>query len=99
MAYEHRYDEASKLFQDVIKNGSDSAGQGNRWSVWYAFACVAAAANRPDDAIQYLREAVKRGYNDADSLMVEDLKSLRQNPHFQQMVATLRRSPASLQTQ
>jgi serine/threonine protein kinase len=97
MAYTHRYAEASKLFQDVIKNESYSAGQGNRWSVWYAFACVAAAANRPDDAIQYLREAINRGYEDEDGLMADDLKSLRQNPHFQQMVAALRRSPASLQ--
>jgi hypothetical protein len=58
---------------------------------------VAAAANRPDDAIQYLREAINRGYEDEDGLMADDLKSLRQNPHVQQMVAALRRSPASLQ--
>ena len=49
--------------------------------VWYAFACVAAAANRPDDALQYLREAINRGYKDADALMADDdLKNLRPNP-------------------
>jgi tetratricopeptide (TPR) repeat protein len=98
MAYSHRYAEASKLFQAVMENESSSAGQGNRWSVWYAFACVAAAAGRPDDTLQYLREAVNRGYKDADSMMADDdLKSLRQNPHFQQLVASLRRPPTRLQ--
>jgi non-specific serine/threonine protein kinase/serine/threonine-protein kinase len=98
MAYSHRYAEASKLFQDVIENGSNSAGQGNRWSVWYAFACVAAAAGRSDDTLQYLREAVSRGYQDADGLVADDdLKSLRQNPHFQQLAAKIRRPAARIQ--
>ena len=94
MAYTHRYAEASKLFRDAIEKQDNSEGQGNRWSVWYAFACVAVAANRPDDALQYLREAINRGYKDADGLMADDdLKKLRQNPHFQQLVAELKRPP------
>jgi eukaryotic-like serine/threonine-protein kinase len=98
MAYSHRYAEASKLFRDVIESGNNSAGQGNRWSVWYDFACVAAAAGRPDDALQYLREAINRGYEDAGGLMADDdLKSLRPKPQFQQLVATLRLPPARLQ--
>jgi len=32
---------------------------------WYSFAAVAAAANRPDDALQHLHEAVNRGYKDS----------------------------------
>jgi serine/threonine protein kinase len=100
MAYSHRYAEASQLFRDVIKNGSNSAGQGNRWSAWYDFACVAEAAGRHNDAIQYLREAIQHGYVDADGLMNDDdLRSLRKNPDFQQLESTLKRSPASLQTQ
>jgi non-specific serine/threonine protein kinase/serine/threonine-protein kinase len=93
LAHEHRYDEASRLFRDVIEKENSSPEQGNRSRVWFYFACVAAVANRPDDALQDLREAINRGYNDAESLMVDDLRSLQQNPHFQQMVATLRRSP------
>jgi len=59
--------------------------------VWYSFACVAVAANRPDDALKYLREAVNRGYKDADALLVDDdLKVLRQNSSFQRLVAQLR---------
>ncbi len=92
MAYSHRYHEASKLFQDEIENGGNSSKQGNRWSVWYAFACVAAAAGQTDDALQYLHEAINRGYTYAGGLIDDDdLKSLRRDSRFQQLVATLRR--------
>jgi eukaryotic-like serine/threonine-protein kinase len=99
MAHEHRYPEASKLFRDVIEKQDTSKGQGDRFSVWYSFACVAVAANHPDDALQYLREAIKRGYKDADGLTADDnLKSLRQNPHFQELVVELKHPPATIQT-
>ncbi len=100
LAYSHRYDEASKLFRDVIEKGNNSAAQGNPFSVWYSFACVATAANHPDDALLYLNEAVKRGYKDADGLMFDDdLKNLHPNPKFQQFVASLKHPPAKTQTQ
>ncbi len=100
MAYSDRYTEASKLFRNVIDKESSSGKQGNRWSVWYAFACVAVAANRPDDAIQYLREALNRGYKDADGLLADDdLKNLRPDPNFQQLVAELKPTPTKVQTQ
>jgi eukaryotic-like serine/threonine-protein kinase len=100
LARSHRYAEASALFRDAIEKNSNSGGQGNRWSVWYSFACVAVAADRPDDAMQYLHEAVNRGYKDADGLMSDDhLKRLRSNPHFQELVAELKRSPTKLQVQ
>jgi eukaryotic-like serine/threonine-protein kinase len=92
MAYTHRYHEASKLFQDEIENGGNSSKQGNRWSVWYAFACVAAAAGQTDDALQYLHETINRGYTYAGGLIADDdLKSLRRDSRFQQLVTTLRR--------
>jgi hypothetical protein len=91
MAHTHRYAEASKLFRDVIGKDSNSAGQGGLPWVWYDFAGVAVAANHPDDALQYLREAIKHGYKDADGLTADDnLKSLRQNPHFLELVAELK---------
>jgi hypothetical protein len=94
----HRYAEASKLFRDMIEKDSNSAGQGNLFSGWYAFACVAVAANRPDDALQYLREAIKRGYKDADGLTADDnLSPLRQNPHFQELVVELKHPPTTVQ--
>jgi eukaryotic-like serine/threonine-protein kinase len=98
LAYEHRYDEATKLFRDAIQQEDRSGKLGNPWQNWYAFACVATAANHADDALQYLREAVNRGYQDGDGLMAEDdLKKLRTNPKFQQLVTTLKR-PAPAQT-
>jgi eukaryotic-like serine/threonine-protein kinase len=91
MAYSHRYAEATPLFRNAIDSLQDVADQGNRWSVWYAFACVAAAAGRFDDALGYLREAVDRGYRDADGLLAdEDLKALRHDARFLELVGTLK---------
>jgi eukaryotic-like serine/threonine-protein kinase len=98
MAHTHRYAEAGKLFRDVIEKQDRSKGQGDRFSVWYSFACVAVAANHPEDALQYLREAIKRGYKDADGLTADDnLRSLRQNPHFQELVAGLKHATTTVQ--
>jgi len=100
LAHSQRYAEASKQFRDVIEKDGNSKGQGNPFSVWYSFACVAAAANRPDEALQYLQEAVNRGYRDADHLLADDdLKNLRSKPKFQQLVAELRHPPTTGQTQ
>jgi non-specific serine/threonine protein kinase/serine/threonine-protein kinase len=53
---------------------------------------VAEAAGRPDDAIQYLHNAVNNGYTDADGMATDDdLKQLRLDPRFEQIVAELRR--------
>jgi tetratricopeptide (TPR) repeat protein len=91
MSYNHRYAEASKLFQEVIEKEIRNPDRGNPWSVWYSFACVAASANRPDDALHYLQEAVNRGYRDADRLMADgDLKRLRENRSFQEITNRLR---------
>jgi len=91
MAYNHRYPEASRLIRAALDQLSSGADQENRWSLWYAFACVAAAAGRSDDALRYLREAVTSGYKDADGMIAdEDLKELRHNAQFLQLVGTLR---------
>ena len=56
------------------------------------------AANHPDDALQYLREAINRGYKDADGLMADpDLEKLRPNSNFQQLVANSKRIPGRVQ--
>ncbi len=100
MALSHRYADAKKLFQEAIEKGGDSGRQENRWLAWYNLACVAEAANQSGDALQYLQEAVNRGYKNADGLMADqNLKSLRQNPHFQALVAEIRRPPTKVQAQ
>jgi serine/threonine protein kinase len=95
LARTHRYAEAGKLFRDAIDAQANSTTKQDTFTVWYAFACVAAAADRFDDALQYLQEAVNRGYRDSDGLMADDdLKILRANPKFQQIVAELKRPQA-----
>jgi serine/threonine protein kinase len=93
LAYTHRYAAASKMFREATEKKSNSTATGDRFSIWYSFACVAAAGNHPDDAFQYLHEAIKRGFKDGDQLMADDdFKSLRQDPRFGQLVGQLKRS-------
>ncbi len=96
LALTHRYDEASKLFRDAIEKDASSSVQGNHFELWYAFSCVATAANHPDEALQYLQKAASLGYKDANGLMADDdLKSLHQDPQFQALVAQLRQAAAT----
>jgi eukaryotic-like serine/threonine-protein kinase len=100
LASSHRYPEASMLFRDVIEKEEKSEAKGTPWSVWYDFACVAATANRSDDALQYLQKAINRGYRYADRLMADDdLKSLRPDPRFQRLVAELNHPPSKEEAQ
>jgi serine/threonine protein kinase len=98
MALNHHYAQAKSLFTDLIDKRRNSQGSANPWYVWYAFACTATAADQPDDALRYLQEAVNQGLTDADGLATDDdLKSLRSNPRFQQLIAELKRPIASAQ--
>jgi eukaryotic-like serine/threonine-protein kinase len=95
MAYTHRYAEARDLFQGTIERLETSQGAGadqeSRWTAWYNFACVAAAAHRTDDALHYLREAINRGYRDVDGLLADDdLRELRRNTQFIGLVGELK---------
>jgi eukaryotic-like serine/threonine-protein kinase len=97
LAYEHRYPEAAKLFHDVIENQGKAGGKDD-FHVWYSFACVAAAANHPEEAIRYLREAVHRGYTDRNRLVTDDdLRRLHANSDFQTLAASLNRTSATTQ--
>jgi tetratricopeptide (TPR) repeat protein len=99
MAYSHRYPEAARLFRNLMEEDNDSAEQMNPGIVWYDFACAAAVANRPDEALQYLREALNRGYKGTNGRIDDDdLQNLRQNLHFQELVAGLKPPAAKAQT-
>jgi tetratricopeptide (TPR) repeat protein len=90
MAYRHHYADADRLFRTVLDT-QNVADAENRWSVWYAYACAAVAANRIDDALLYLREAVAHGYKDAEGLMAdEDLKVLHHNAQFHELIDALK---------
>ena len=91
ITYRRRCGDTAPLFREIIEKAGYSAPQDKRVSVWYSYSCVAAAANRADDAVQYLQEAVNRGYKDADGLLHDDeMKTLHASPKFQQLLAALR---------
>jgi serine/threonine protein kinase len=94
LALTDRYADARKLFRDVIERQGNIQGHWDALPVGYYFACVAAASNHPDDALQSLREAIDNGFKETDYLMSEpDLKKLHSNPKFQQLVADLKHPP------
>ena len=96
MVHNRRYPEAKQLFHGVINKVTSSKQVGDVSLIWYAFACVAVAADHPDDAIENLRESVSHGFRDADGLAADnDLRSLRQNSDFQQLVAQLKQKANS----
>ncbi len=83
MVHNQRYEDAKKLFGDTIEKVS-KIQEANLSIAWYGFACVAAAAHDPDEAVQHLREAVNHGYSNVDHIRADsDLKSLRGNPRFE----------------
>jgi eukaryotic-like serine/threonine-protein kinase len=91
MVHNQRYGEAKQLFGDAIEKTS-KAQESNVALAWYKFACVAATAHDPDEAIQHLREALNHGYNDIDHIRIDDdLKSLRGNPRFEAFLAEARK--------
>jgi eukaryotic-like serine/threonine-protein kinase len=94
LAHGNRYAEADKLFRDSLEHNSDPDF---RASMWYAYACAAAAAQDNDNAIRYLHEAVSAGYHDLDKLSLDDgLQGLRDKPSFQQLVADLKAPSTNL---
>jgi tetratricopeptide (TPR) repeat protein len=93
LAFRRRYAEASHLFQEAIDRLNKGADRGVLASVWYSYACVAAAAGRLEEALGYLREAVQRGYQDAEGLTADDdLRALRHNAQFLELVAGIEAS-------
>ena len=87
-----RYAEADKLFHEMLDQNSDSDF---RASMWYSYACTAAAARDTDSALRYLHEAIRAGYRDLDKLSLDaELLWMRDNPKFRQLVADLK-APAA----
>jgi non-specific serine/threonine protein kinase/serine/threonine-protein kinase len=92
----HRYEEAATLFRQVSAQTDPGNDQANHSSLWHAFACVAVEANRPENALQYLRQSIELGYRDPDALMADsEFAPLRNDSRFQELVRQLRRQSAS----
>jgi serine/threonine protein kinase/tetratricopeptide (TPR) repeat protein len=94
LAHGNRYAEADKLFREMLEQHSDPDF---RSSIWYSYACAAAAAQDTGSALRYLHEAIGAGYRDLDKLSLDaDLQGVRDNPKFQQLVADLKAPSASV---
>jgi len=94
LAHSHRYAEADKLFREMLEQKNDPV---YRSSMWYSYACTAAAAQDTDSALRYLHEAISAGYRDLDKLSLDsDLQGVRDNPNFQRLVTDLKVPSASV---
>jgi eukaryotic-like serine/threonine-protein kinase len=94
LAHRDRYAEADKLFHEMLEQHRDSDF---RSSMWYSYACTAAAAQDTDSALRYLHEAISAGYRDLDQLSLDtDLQGMRDNPKFRQLVADLKAPSAGV---
>jgi eukaryotic-like serine/threonine-protein kinase len=92
LSQEKRYEEAKPLFMDAVHNADLTNERNLSSSAWYQFACGAAVTGHREEALQDLRNAVDRGYQDVGSLMAEsDLKSLRSDPQFLELLAALKK--------
>jgi uncharacterized protein HemY len=93
LAHGNRYAEADKLFRELFEQHGDPDF---RSSMWYSYACTAAAARDTDSALRYLHEAISAGYRDLDKLILDaDLQGMRDNPKFQQLLANLKAPSAN----
>jgi serine/threonine protein kinase len=94
LAHRNRYAEADKLFRGMLEQLSD---RDSRSSMWYSYACAAAAAQDTGSALRYLHEAVSAGFRDLDKLSLDpDLQGMRDNPKFELLVTGLKASSASV---
>ena len=91
-----RYEDAKKLYLDAIATANSdksAAHNGDVFWLWYNLACTAARAGRRDEAFDYLHRAVEAGYDDAQLIRTDDdLKSLRNDPRFDKLVANMNAS-------
>jgi non-specific serine/threonine protein kinase/serine/threonine-protein kinase len=89
-----RYEDARKLYLDTINKVSiDKSGAqgGDVFWLWYNLACLAARAGHRDEAFDYLHRAIESGYKDTQLIRTDDdLKSLRNDPRFNKLVADLK---------
>jgi serine/threonine protein kinase/Tfp pilus assembly protein PilF len=93
LSSEGDFAQAEKLFRDAIQIASKAEGQPDLPDAWFNFACGAAVAGRREQALEYLRRAIDRGYNDAEPMTTDkDLKSLRGDSRFEKIVAALKKS-------
>jgi len=63
-------------------------------TVSYNLACLYARQNQPDKAIRHLEKAIKKGYNDRETLKTDpDLESIRNAPYYINLLRSMEKQP------
>jgi eukaryotic-like serine/threonine-protein kinase len=88
-----RYEEARKLFLDMIVTVSADTRGGPRSAtvaqLWYDESCFAALSGRREAAFESLDHALEAGFKDLQWARADDdLKSLRNDPRFEKLLAS-----------
>jgi hypothetical protein len=90
---QHRFDEADRLTQEVLKVQSKVLGERHPDTVHtlYNLACLKSARGDRANALLYLRQADDRGFRDADFMAKDpDLETLHGDPAFEALVTAAR---------
>jgi hypothetical protein len=88
---EKKPEDAGRVFHSLLDTFQAAKNETGVANTWYDFACAAALAGRSDEAFANLRQAIDHGYSDAAHMAVDDdLKSLRNDPRFEVLVAAAR---------
>jgi hypothetical protein len=91
----HHYGQARVLLGDIIEQVK-KGGEASLPEAWYSFACVAAAANDRQAAIQYLHNAINGGFKDFAHMRVDpDLKSLHGDQQFETLLENSQKQPVA----
>jgi len=88
LSYEKQFAKAENLFQEALQMAQRSSDKGPLAAAWYSFACGAAVAGYRGRALEYLGKATDIGSPDVGNMANdEDLKSLRSDPRFTDLIA------------
>lgn len=79
---DQKWSEAADKFREMIKLAP------NHPAAHYNLACALARQDKPDDAVAALRQAIAKGYNDADHMTADpDLATLRTHKSWEDLLA------------
>jgi tetratricopeptide (TPR) repeat protein len=88
LASEGKFEEAKRLLDERLTITRRKPDQDGLAEGLYSYACAAAIAGHPDEALEQLRRAIDHGYTDVRHIAADkDLISLRGNPRFENLVA------------
>jgi non-specific serine/threonine protein kinase/serine/threonine-protein kinase len=95
LSREGQYGEAQVLFREAIQMARKANQRGVLVNALYNFACAAARTGHRDEAFTYLAQAMDSGFTAAAAMSADDdLKPLRGDPRFEDLVAKARHTAA-----